>query len=76
MFACPVVRKSDFYFYFFLLTTCFGMKFGLPRLVKPKNRDEVYKDWFERRITAKQTVELTNLKRAPFYKLTRAERNA
>ncbi len=25
-----------------------GVKFGHPRLVKPKNRDEVYKDWFER----------------------------
>ena len=46
-----------------------GVKFGRPSVELPDNWDSVIKDWKAGKITAKQAMDLTGMKRTSFYKL-------
>ena len=48
-----------------------GNPVGRPTIPYPENWQEVYTKWINKEITAKQAMELTNLKRNTFYKLTK-----
>ena len=46
-----------------------GRPIGRPPVTYPKKWDSVYKDWQEKKITARQAMRLLNLKPNSFYKL-------
>ena len=48
-----------------------GKKFGRPTIKAPENWEQVYATWKRGEITAKTAMEMTQLKRTSFYKLTR-----
>ena len=50
-----------------------GAELGRPKAQKPANWDAVIAEWKEGKITAKQAMEQTGTKRAPFYKLLKKE---
>ena len=48
-----------------------GKPIGRPPVTYPKKWENVYKDWQEKKITARQAMRLLNLKPNSFYKLAR-----
>ena len=48
-----------------------GRPIGRPPVTYPKKWDSVYKDWQEKKITARQAMRLLNLKPNSFYKLAK-----
>lgn len=46
-----------------------GKKFGRPSLTFPENWAEVYQNWTDGKITAKEAMKQTSMKRTSFYKL-------
>lgn len=49
-----------------------GKHLGRPAAVKPENRDSVIADWKAGRITAREAMQILNLKKAVFYKLAKS----
>lgn len=50
-----------------------GAKLGRPKAVTPANWSAVIADWKDGKITAKQAMELTGIKRTSFYKLVNSD---
>ncbi|QIK86791.1 recombinase family protein [Erysipelothrix sp. HDW6B] len=48
-----------------------GVQFGRPQIEKPENFEEIFNEWQSGRITAKQAMIETGLKRNTFYKMAR-----
>ena len=48
-----------------------GKKFGRPKTQIPENYDEIIAEWESGKITAKQAMQRTGLKRSTFYRLKR-----
>ena len=48
-----------------------GKKFGRPKTQIPENYDEIIAEWESGKITAKQAMQRTGLKRSTFYRLIR-----
>lgn len=48
-----------------------GVKLGKPPIAYPSNWKEVYKEWQEGKILAREAMEKLNLKRTSFYKLVK-----
>ena len=51
-----------------------NVKFGRPNIKKPDNWNEIYNAWIEGKITGKQAMDITSLKRTSFYKLVKMEK--
>ena len=65
--AMPVNEKGK------KVSTRTGNEIGRPEQIKPANWEEVMQEWRSGRITAKEAMELTGLKRTSFYKLAKEE---
>ena len=50
-----------------------GVKFGRPSVELPDNWNSVIKDWKAGKITAKQAMDLTGMKRTSFYKVVKSQ---
>ena len=50
-----------------------GIKFGRPSVELPDNWNSVIKDWKAGKITAKQAMDLTGMKRTSFYKVVKSQ---
>ena len=48
-----------------------GVKFGRPKIDKPDNFDEVINDWKNKKITAREAMNLLNLKPNTFYNMVK-----
>lgn len=46
-----------------------GIKFGRPKVEKPKNWDEIIKQWSNKKITAVEAMKKLNLHRCTFYRM-------
>ena len=52
-----------------------GIKFGRPKINKPDNFDEVIARWKNKEITAREAMELLNLKTNTFYNMVNEYKN-
>ena len=50
-----------------------GKKFGRPKIAVPDNYDETMRSWCEGKISAKEAMKRTGLKRTSFYRLIKEE---
>jgi len=53
-----------------------GRPLGRPKATYPDKWNIVYKDWKDKKITARKAMELTGLKRSTFYKLVKQQEQA
>ena len=52
-----------------------GVKFGRPKIEKPRNYDEVMSKWKDKKIKSKEAMELLGLKNNTFYNLIKNSQN-